>query len=91
MPLIFWKIGWTHHPRLTVLAAGVGGSAGGDGRSWATECEAGIEEAVSCVNGRKIGHSKKRSYKNTKIENLDERKGKKHESENSQHDRQSDA
>lgn len=23
VPLIFWKIGWTHHPRLTVLAAGV--------------------------------------------------------------------
>ena len=23
VPLIFWKIGWTHHPLLTVLAAGV--------------------------------------------------------------------
>ena len=23
VPLIFWKIGWTHHPRLTMLAAGV--------------------------------------------------------------------
>ena len=36
----------------------VGGSAGGDGDSGRPECEAGIEEAVSCVNGRKIGHSK---------------------------------
>ena len=53
----------------------VGGSAGGDGNSGRPECEAGIEEAVSCVNGRKIGHSKGAVYKNTKIENLDERKG----------------
>ena len=49
----------------------VGGSAGGDGDSGRPECEAGIEEAVSCVNGRKIGHSKGTIYKNTKIENLD--------------------
>ena len=53
----------------------VGGSAGGDGDSGRPECEAGIEETVSCVNGRKIGHSKGTIYKNTKIENLDERKG----------------
>ena len=53
----------------------VGGSAGGDGDSGRPECEAGIEEAVSCVKGRKIGHSKGTIYKNTKIENLDERKG----------------
>ena len=51
----------------------VGGSAGGDGDSGRPECEAGIEEAVSCVKGRKIGHSKGTIYKNTKIENLDER------------------
>ncbi len=75
VPLIFWKIGWTHHPRLTVLAAGVSVAALAATVILGDRCEAGIEEAVSCVNGRKIGHSKGTIYKNTKIENLDERKG----------------
>lgn len=41
----------------------VGGSAGGDGDSGRPECEAGIEEAVSCVMAGKSVTVKERSIK----------------------------